>query len=192
VTAAGSVSRASWKITTQRGVFVNRFLVRLGRSAAIGAAALALIVPFASTANATPAPTPTRTHVDVGPLSAGDGTIDGAIQWMQNHAGNTGWEGLCEKAIENAYGTTGVWPSAIAHWQGAINAGKAHPGDWNAPRGAFVYWNTSQFGHVGISDGNGGSYSSSVGGAIGHITNKNYFVNYLGWSNAQVPQLARS
>lgn len=90
-------------------------------------------------------------------------------------------------AVENAYGTTGVWPSAIAHWRGAINAGKAHPGDWNAPRGAFVYWNTSQYGHVGIFDGNGGFYSSSVGGAIGHRGNKNYFVNYLGWSKAQVP-----
>jgi len=40
---------------------------------------------------------------------------------------------------------------------------------------------------VGISDGNGGFYSSSVGGAIGHGGNKNFFVNYLGWSNAQVP-----
>ena len=119
--------------------------------------------------------------------AAADGTVSGAIQWMQNHAGNSGWEGLCEMAVENAYGTTGVWASAIAHWHGAVNAGKAHPGDSNAPRGAFVYWNTSQYGHVGISDGNGGFYSSSVGGAIGHGGNKNYFVNYLGWSTAQVP-----
>jgi hypothetical protein len=160
---------------------VNTFLRRLGRSVAIGAAALALVVPFASTANATTAST------EVGTLAAGDGTINGAIQWMQNHAGNTGYEGLCEKAVENAYGTTGVWASAKAHWQGAINAGKAHPGNTNAPRGAFVYWNTSQFGHVGISDGNGGFYSSSINGHIGHASSKSYFVNYLGWSNAQVP-----
>ncbi|HWM00719.1 MAG TPA: CHAP domain-containing protein [Actinophytocola sp.] len=168
---------------------MNTFLTRLARSVAIGAATLVLAVPFAAGASATPAPTPAPTAAeDVGPLAPGDGTINGAIQWMQNHAGNSGWEGLCEKAVENAYGTTGVWPSAIAHWHGAINAGKAHPGNWDAPRGAFVYWNTSQFGHVGISDGNGGFYSSSVGGAIGHRANKNYFVNYLGWSNAQVPQ----
>jgi hypothetical protein len=171
------------------GVFVNTFLTRLGRSVAVGAAALVLVVPLASTANAAPltsAPVPAAT--DVGPMSAGDGTISGAIQWMQNHAGSTAWEGYCEKAVENAYGTTGVWASAKAHWQGAINAGKAHPGSYAAPRGAFVYWNTSQFGHVGISDGNGGFYSSSVGGHIGHASNKNYFVNYLGWSNAQVPR----
>lgn len=162
-------------------------LARLVRTLAVGAATLALAIPFATTAHAAPAPAPAAAE-EVGALGAGDGTIGGAIQWMQNHIGSTGWEGLCEKAVENAYGTTGVWPSAKAHWQGAINAGKAHPGNWNAPRGAFVYWNTSQFGHVGISDGNGGFYSSSVGGAIGHRANKNYFVNYLGWSDAQVPR----
>jgi hypothetical protein len=167
---------------------VNTLLPKLARALTVGVAALALAIPFAASANAAPAAAPAPAEVaDVGPLGAGDGTITGAIQWMQNHAGNSGWEGLCEKAVENAYGTTGVWASAKAHWQGAINAGKAHQGNWDAPRGAFVYWNTSQFGHVGISDGNGGFYSSSIGGAIGHRTNKNYFVNYLGWSNAQVP-----
>lgn len=167
---------------------MNRYLGTLARTVAIGAATAVLaVIPFATNASATPAVHPVAAG-DVTVASAGDGTIDGAIEWMQAHAGNTGWEEYCEMAVENAYGTTGVWPSAIAHWQGAINAGKAHPGDWNAPRGAFVYWNTSQYGHVGISDGNGGSYSSSVGGAIGHITDKNYFVNYLGWSTAQVPQ----
>ncbi|HEV7652144.1 MAG TPA: CHAP domain-containing protein [Actinophytocola sp.] len=170
---------------------MNTFLPKLARALTVGVAALALAIPFATSASAAPAPATTKAPTaaeDVGPLGAGDGTITGAIQWMQNHAGNTGYEGLCEKAVENAYGTTGVWASAKAHWQGAINAGKAHPGDGNAPRGAFVYWNTSQFGHVGISDGSGGFYSSSIGGHIGHGSNKSYFVNYLGWSNAQVPQ----
>ncbi|MPZ80954.1 MAG: CHAP domain-containing protein [Actinophytocola sp.] len=168
---------------------MNMYLIRLARSVAIGAATVALAaVPFAASATAAPATTPASVAIeDITPASPGDGTIEGAIQWMEGHAGNSGWEGYCEMAVENAYGTTGVWASAIAHWQGAIQWGKAHPGDWNAPRGAFVYWNTSQWGHVGISDGNGGFYSSSVAGAIGHRTNKNYFVNYLGWSDAQVP-----
>lgn len=168
---------------------MNRYLSRLTRSIVVGAATVALaVVPFAAGAIAAPASTPAPVAVeDVTPAAPGDGTINGAIQWMKNHVGNSGWEGYCEMAVENAYGTTGVWASAIAHWYGAINAGKAHPGDWGAPRGAFVYWNTSQYGHVGISDGNGGFYSSSVGGAIGHRGNKSYFVNYLGWSKAQVP-----
>ena len=164
---------------------MNRRLVKVTHSFVVGVAAMALALVSSGPAAAAPATAPVA--LDITPAAAGDGTITGAIQWMQAKNGSRNWEGLCEKAVENAYGTTGVWPSAIAHWRGAINAGKAHPGNWNAPRGAFVYWNTSQFGHVGVSDGNGGFYSSSVGGAIGHRTNKNYFVNYLGWSNAQVP-----
>jgi hypothetical protein len=57
-----------------------------------------------------------------------------------------------------------------------------------AAAGAFVYWNTSQYGHVGIADGAGGFYSSSVDGAIGHGDSLDYFVNCLGWSDPQVPQ----
>ncbi|HYJ70740.1 MAG TPA: CHAP domain-containing protein [Nocardioidaceae bacterium] len=120
--------------------------------------------------------------------AAGDGTADGAIQWMQEHDGDSSYEGYCEMAVENAWGTTGQWPSAIDHWYGAVNAGKAHEGDYNPPAGAFVYWNTSQYGHVGIADGAGGFYSSSYGGAIGHGDSLDYFVNYLGWSDPQVPQ----
>jgi hypothetical protein len=156
----------------------------LGAFVAAAAAVGMALLPI-GTASAAPAVAPAVQVV--APNAAADGTPGGAIQWMQNHAGSTGWEHYCEKAVENAYGTTGVWASAIAHWQGAINAGKAHKGDRNPPRGAFVYWNTSQFGHVGIADGNGGFYSSSIGGAIGHGGSLSYFVNYLGWSNAQVP-----
>ena len=166
---------------------MNNPLHTLIRGITVAATAAALVLVPLGTASATPA-AQQLTSTDIGIDSAGDGTITGAIQWMQNHIGATAWEGLCEKAVENAYGTTGVWASAIAHWYGAINAGKAHPGNYSPPKGAFVYWNTSQFGHVGISDGAGGFYSSSIGGAIGHRTGYNYFVNYLGWSNAQVPQ----
>jgi hypothetical protein len=157
-----------------------------GGVVAVAAAAGLALLP-AATASAAPATPAVAPAAQAMPNSAGDGTPTGAIQWMQNHAGSTSYEHYCEKAVENAYGTTGVWASAIAHWNGAINAGKAHKGDRNPPKGAFVYWNTSQYGHVGIADGNGGFYSSSVGGHIGHGSSLSYFVNYLGWSNAQVP-----
>lgn len=119
--------------------------------------------------------------------SPADGTPQGAIEWFQAHMGDASYQGLCEKAVENAYGTTGVWASAIAHWNGAVNVGKAHPGDMNPPLGAFVYWDISQYGHVGISDGNGGFYATSVDGAIGHGGSLDYYGSYLGWSDAQVP-----
>jgi hypothetical protein len=158
------------------------------RPAAVAVAAVAVVLlPLATATTAVAQTAPPAAVAQVSPLAAGDGTIAGAIQWMQNHKGSTAYEEYCEKAVENAYGTTGVWASAIAHWNGAIAAGKAHKGNTNPPKGAFVYWNTSQFGHVGIADGNGGFYSSSIGGAIGHSTSLSYFVNYLGWSDAQVP-----
>lgn len=161
---------------------------KVARAAVAGSAVAALaLVPLGSTAAAADHPATESTITAVRPADAGDGTIDGAIQWMESKAGDTSYEGMCEMAVENAYGTTGVWPSAIDHWEGAKSAGKAHEGDTNPPKGAFVYWNTSQYGHVGIADGNGGFYSSSVGGAIGHGDSLDYFGNYLGWSDAQVP-----
>ena len=121
------------------------------------------------------------TAPEVSIQGAADGTPAGAIQWYKNHMGSTAWQGLCEKAVENAYGVTGVWASANAHWNGAPH----HSGA--APLGAFVYWNISAYGHVGISDGNGGFYATSVGGKIGHATSVNYFNNYRGWTPAAVP-----
>jgi hypothetical protein len=148
------------------------------------AAAIAMATPAsaATTASHAAVPQSATGAQHASPLSAGDGTIAGAIQWMKNHAGSTAYEGYCEKAVENAYGTTGVWPSAIAHW----NAGVHHSGT-TPPVGSFVYWNTSQYGHVGIADGSGGFYSSSINGHIGHATSVSHFPNYLGWTNAQVP-----
>lgn len=154
--------------------------------AAVTVAAAALI-PLATAAPALAQVTEAAPIEQVITASPGDGTAAGAIEWFKGQSGSTSYEGLCEKAVENAWGTTGIWPSAIAHWEGAINAGKAHKGDTNPPKGAFVYWNTSQYGHVGIADGSGGFYSSSVGGAIGHGSSLSYFGNYLGWSDPQVP-----
>jgi hypothetical protein len=123
-----------------------------------------------------------------GTPTARDGAgAQSAIEWFQAHNGDSAYENLCETAVENAWGTSGVWPTAIAHWEGAITAGKAHQGDTNPPVGAFVYWRTSEEGHVGIADGHGDFYSSNVYGRIGHGDSLGFFANYLGWSNPQVP-----
>jgi hypothetical protein len=163
----------------------RRTLTRVvGATGAALAVALVSLVGPASPSAATGQQTATATQL----ASPGDGTPEGAVQWMQANQGDSSLEGYCELAVEKAYGTSGQWPSAIDHWYGAINAGKAHEGDYNPPAGAFVYWNTSQYGHVGIADGAGGFYSTSVNGAIGYSDNLDYFVNYLGWSDPQVPQ----
>ncbi|GAB3564824.1 hypothetical protein GCM10027445_09330 [Amycolatopsis endophytica] len=161
-------------------------LSRTAKSAAVAAlAATALALVPATSQAATLAAAP---NSDISILAAGDGTPTGAVQWFQARIGSTAYQGYCEKAVENAYGTTGVWASANAHWNGAS---PKHAGDRNPPKGAFVYWNISSWGHVGISDGAGGFYATSVGGKIGHVTKAqggySYFNNYRGWTPAAVP-----
>ena len=160
---------------------------RLRTGAAIIPAAVLVAAGIPATAHAAPArtastPVGVSTVGQASPLSAGDGSAAGAVQWMKNHVGSTGWEHYCEKAVENAYGTTGVWASAIAHWNGATHHSGTKP-----PAGSFVYWNISSYGHVGIADGNGGFYSTSIGGKIGHASSVSHFSHYLGWTAAAVP-----
>lgn len=158
--------------------------------AALVFASTAIAAPVALTANPANA---TQSAVVNAAAKPGDGTADGAIAWFKKYNGSTKWEHYCEKAVENAYGTSGVWASANAHWNGAS---KKHPGDKKAPKGAFVYWDTGKYGHVGISDGDGGIYATSVGDKIGHVTKAkggvDYFVKkwnakYRGWTPAARP-----
>lgn len=158
---------------------------RPGRLAATSLATALIVAPLA--AQPALAAAPAAQAAAVTPLAPGDGTAQGAVEWFEARAGDTSYEGMCEMAAENAWGVTGVWPSAIEHWNGAVAAGKAHTDGSTPPAGAFVYWNISEYGHVGIADGNGGFHSSSVNGAIGHADSTSYFANYLGWSDPQVP-----
>ena len=168
-------------------------LARVAKPAAVAAlvAAAVLVAPAANAstgitaADVHPAAA-TFTELPSGTVSvdsAGDGTAAGAVAWYKAHMGSTAWQSYCEKAAENAYGTTGVWASANAHWNGA--SPKHTSG--TPPLGSFVYWNISAYGHVGIADGSGGFYATSVNGAIGHGSSTSYFSNYRGWTPAAVP-----
>ncbi|MFD8493404.1 CHAP domain-containing protein [Amycolatopsis sp. NPDC059657] len=173
----------------------ENLLSRIVKPAAVAALAVSALA-IAPVAGATPQASGI-TAADINPAAAtfttegefsvqgaGDGTPAGAIQWFKNHMGSTAWQHYCEKAVENAYGTTAVWGSANAHWNGAS---PKHTDGSRPPAGAFVYWNISQWGHVGIADGNGGIYATSIGGKIGHASSVNYFNNYRGWTPAARP-----
>lgn len=150
-----------------------------GSALAVGlAGAVAVSAPAA---NATEAGTQSLAACNA--LAGGNGTPAGAVAWYQRNNGRTSCEHYCELAAERAYGTSGVWASAIAHWNGATQHRNR-----NAPLGAFVYWNISQYGHVGVSDGKGGAWATGVGGRIGHISSLNGFSNYLGWTPAARPR----
>jgi len=105
-------------------------------------------------------------------------TVEGAISWFRNREGSTEQDGYCERAVRLAWNRTTHHASAIAHWNSSDGA--RHTGGATPPRGAFVFWNISQYGHVGLADGNGGVWATSVNGRIGHVR-QGYFANYLGW-----------
>ncbi|MGB3442740.1 MAG: hypothetical protein WBA97_28690 [Actinophytocola sp.] len=104
-------------------------------------------------------------------------TVEGAIGWFRARDGSTEHDGYCERAVRLAWNRATHHASAIDHWRSSDGA--RHTGA-NPPRGAFVFWNISSFGHVGLSDGDGGVWATSVNGRIGHV-GLHYFANYLGW-----------
>ncbi|AZP22803.1 hypothetical protein EJC51_46265 [Streptomyces aquilus] len=123
------------------------------------------------------APDALPAHVPVLPLRVVPGGADRAIAWYRARLGSRAYEGWCEKAARTAWGCAPKYPSAIAHWK---RSGPKHT-TGTPPKGAFVFWNISQFGHVGIADGRGGFYATGVNGRIGHASSVHYYRHYLGW-----------
>ncbi|MGW4637544.1 hypothetical protein ACWEN6_03400 [Sphaerisporangium sp. NPDC004334] len=113
------------------------------------------------------------------PIWASKDPGERAIQWFYNNTGRTDYEGKCELAVENAFGTSGRYATARANW----NARAQQQPYTNAPRGSLVFYDTSSAGHVAISIGGGNVYSSSANGRIG-IEPISYFQRPLGWAYA--------
>lgn len=105
-------------------------------------------------------------------------TANQAVAWYRNRNGSTAYEGYCEKAARLAWNRKTHHASAIAHWKSSDGARHT---TGTPPRGAFVFWNISSYGHVGIADGSGGFWATDVAGHIGHRSSVHYFSHYLGW-----------
>ena len=108
-----------------------------------------------------------------------DQKIEDAIQRFESRIGTTRYEGYCERAVENAFGTQGHYASAIQDW----HSQHQHSDYQNAPRGAMVFYNTSSNGHVALSLGDGRVVSSSDHGHVGIVPIEHY-QNPLGWAYA--------
>jgi hypothetical protein len=110
-----------------------------------------------------------------------------AITWFYSRMGWTGREGLCQTAVEEAFGY--IYP----HFNDPRDMWNQRPGDRRtpytaAPRGTAVLYNTkSDHDHIAISLGNGQIVSTSVFGHIG-VTNINFFIvpgySVMGWMYA--------
>lgn len=105
---------------------------------------------------------------------------ENALKWANARIGETGWNGWCEKFVENAYGTSGRYASAIAHYNAVRGQVKT---TGTPPRGAIVFYAAAKvnnnWGHVMISRGDG-SYVTTA--AKVQVVNQSWpGAAYLGW-----------
>lgn len=72
--------------------------------------------------------------------------------------------GMCDNFCANMYGfTASGYTDATAHWN-SLTAAQKHAGDADIPAGMLAFWSGGH-GHVAISDGLGGIWSTDIGGA---------------------------
>lgn len=110
-------------------------------------------------------------------------------QALQKAAATTRWAvGMCDNFVANMFGySASGYPTAINHWN-SIPANEKHPGDMNAPAGALMFWGGGSAGHVALSDGHGGIFSTDYPspGVVSHVSasviGSQWHKPYLGWS----------
>jgi uncharacterized protein YraI len=94
----------------------------------------------------------------VPPCGAGDPRPGNAVAWAVSRIGLGGYNGYCELFVENAYGTSGRYATALANRQAQAAAGRLSMDSANIPAGALVFYDNAvagPYGHVEIARGNG-------------------------------------
>lgn len=90
-------------------------------------------------------------------------TVEQAIAWIKSYPNGALGEPVanrCERYMNLAYGLGAGYPTARAHWEAPGVKGQGDP-----PRGALVFWNTSNSaGHVALSLGGGRVISTDFDG----------------------------
>lgn len=118
-----------------------------------------------------------------------------AVSWAKAQVGSYAYDGLCERFVENAYGTQGKYGSAIANYNAQKQAGRINTSRTNIPAGAlvFAYYPAYDrgYGHVQLSIGGGKFVSGGMGrDQYGRLTGPTVQIRstlpagYLGWSYA--------
>ena len=146
---------------------------------AAAVAVVAAVAPVSPSSLADTVPEMTSSLAKAAALEAHVTKVETAIDRFESFSGTTRYEGYCERAVENAYGTQGNYGSARADWE----ARDQHRDFRNAPRGALVFYDTSANAHVAISLGDGRVVSSSAHHQVG-IVPIDFFQNPLGWAPA--------
>lgn len=137
----------------------------------------ASVAPIAAEATSAAATVPELTKA--AGRHAQEQKIENAIDRFESRIGTTRYEGYCERAVENAFGTQHHYASAREDWRS-----QDQHTDWrHAPRGAMVFYDTSANAHVALSLGDGRVVSSSAHGRVG-VVPIDHFRRPLGWAYA--------
>ena len=110
-----------------------------------------------------------------------------ALAWARGQVGSNAYNFACQRFVENAFGTSGRYGSAIQMFNALRAAGTIHGG--NAPAGALVFSRSSYdqgYGHVSIANGDGRYVSGGMPGpTVGYMRAPAASGGtYLGWSYA--------
>lgn len=105
---------------------------------------------------------------------------ENALKWANARIGETIWDNLCESFVEEAYGRSFRYGSAIAHYNAVRSQVKT---TGTPPKGAVVFYAAAEinygWGHVMISRGDG-SYVTTA--ARVQVVNQSWpGAPYLGW-----------
>ena len=111
-----------------------------------------------------------------------------AVAWAKSMLGRQDWNNLCERFVEEAYGTRGVYPSA----KDAAKQLVTHKGSASlrtAPVGALLYFAADEtndgFGHAAIYLGKGEMISARPDGVTIESVDTPYNnARYIGWGPA--------
>jgi uncharacterized protein YraI len=125
----------------------------------------------------------TGSNNPVVPLCGSNTKADHAVAWANSMVGATGYDGWCELFVENAYGTSSRYGSALANFNAQQAAGRISTST-NVPAGALAFFRNPYdggYGHVEISRGDG-SYVSTA--ATVRVVSLSYGGTFLGWAPA--------
>jgi hypothetical protein len=114
------------------------------------------------------------------------------LQALQKAAQTHTWAtGMCDEFVAAMYGyPASGYDTALDQWN-SMPGDVEHPGDMDAPAGALMFWEEKGGGgdgHVALSDGMGGIYSTDISGdgTVSHVSSgeiaSKWGLSYLGWS----------
>ncbi len=118
---------------------------------------------------------------EIGPSAyADDPRASSAVAFAKARLGHTDWNNECELFVERAFGTSGRFATARAHYQWQKDNGRIHTGSVPPAGTAVFFTSTTSAGHVMLSIG--GNSAISTGPTVYQTNTFRDRSDYLGWA----------